>query len=131
MHRAAGFSLIELLIAIMVIGVGLLGILLGNTFTQKTGEIAHEQIVAIQDAHRVIELMRNASANGNFPGNVTAAFPNAAVIAGFNNLSSEQVTVIYADPTSDPLDVTVTTSWLELGVRNTSTRLRTLMTKRG
>ena len=72
-------------------------------------------MVATQDAHRVLELMRNTSATGNFPGNVTNAYPPGGNIAGFNSLDGEQVAVTYADPTTDPLDITVTTSWREGG----------------
>lgn len=128
--KPKGFTLLELMIAVVVIGLGLLGMLLANTYIQTTSEAAHERMTATQDAHQVIELMRNVSATGNFPGNVTGAYPNGGTVSGFTNLSGEAVTVAYTDPTADPLDITVTASWLELGRRNVSTQLRTLMTKR-
>lgn len=125
-----GFTLLEVMIAVIVIGVGLLAMLLANTAIQRTSEAAYERMVATQDAHRVIELMRNTSLNGNFPGNVTATYPNGAAVPGFNNLTGEQVVVAYVNTTVDPLDLTITTHWLELGRRNTSLQLRTLMTRR-
>jgi prepilin-type N-terminal cleavage/methylation domain-containing protein len=128
--RRKGFTLTELLISLFVIAIGLLGMVLGNTHVQQGSESAHERMVATQDAHRVIELMRNTSANGNFPDNVATSFPNGRAVAGFNNLNSEQVVVTYADPEADPLNITVTTTWRERGVRIVSTQLRTLMTKR-
>ena len=127
---SGGFTLIELMIAVVVIGLGLLGMVMANTVIQTTSEAAYERMVATQDAHRTIELMRNASMTGNFPQNVTGAFPNGAAAAGFNNLTGEQVAVTYGNVQADPLDITVTTTWLERGRRNTSTQLRTLMTKR-
>ncbi len=125
-----GFTLIELLVALVVIVVGLLGILLANIFVQSSSEAAYQRMVAMQDAHRVIELMRNASSTGNFPINVTAAFPSGGAVAGFNNLTNEQVAVAYANAASDPLDITVTTTWREHGRRNSTAQLRTLMTQR-
>lgn len=136
-RSAKGFTLLELMVTVVVIGVGLLGVLLSNTYIQRASEATYERVVATQDAHRVIELMRNTSANGNFPGNVTGAYPQGGTVAGFNNLPQENVTVTYVNPVADPLDITVTTTWRELGIRNTDTngvpirvQLRTLMTKR-
>lgn len=131
MRGMKGFTLFELMVAVVLIGVGLLGMLLANTYVQKTSEAANERIVATQDAHRVIELMRNASASGTFPANVTSAYPNGGTVPGFANLTGEQVVVTYASSSADPLDIMVTTNWLELGRRGTSTQLRTLMTRRG
>lgn len=125
-----GFTLTELLISLFVIALGLLGMILSNTYVQRTSEVAHERMVATQDAHRAIELMRNTSASGEFPDNVTRAFPNGAAVAGFNNLTNESVTVVYADPDADPLNITVTTNWAQRGSRNASIQLRTLMTRR-
>lgn len=126
----AGFTLVELLISILLIAVGLLGMVLANTYIQKTSETAYERMVATQDAHRVIEMIRNVSQTGNFPSNVTGAFPSGAAVPGFSNLSGEAVVVTYANPAADPLDLTVTTTWREQGLRTTSTQLRTLMTQR-
>lgn len=121
----------ELLAALVVIVLGLLGILYANTYAQRTSEGSYEQMVAIQDAHRAIELIRNtASSGGIFPQSVTGAFPNNGLVGGFNNLFNEQVRVNYANPIADPLDVTITTTWLEGGLRNRTAQLRTLITQR-
>jgi hypothetical protein len=74
--------------------------------------------------------MRNTAATGVFPGNVTAVFPNGGIVNGFNTLTAETVTVTYANPASNPLDVTVTVSYWENGRRATNTALRTLITQR-
>ena len=125
-----GFALLELMIAVAVIAVGLLTMLLANTSSRQMGEGVSERMVALQDAQRVVELMRSTSATGAFPANVTAAYPNRAAVAGFNNLTNEQVRVSYADTTADPLDITVTVGWRTRGIRNVSTQLQTFMTKR-
>lgn len=128
--NSRGFTLVELMIALAFIAVGLLGAILANTAIQQRSEGAYQRMVATQDAHRVIEQMRNTSSTGNFPQNVTATFPNGGAVAGFNNLTNEQVTVAYTNPAADPLDITVTTTWRENGMRNATTQLRTLMTQR-
>ena len=125
-----GFALLELMIAVAVIAVGLLAMLLANTSSRQMGEGMNERMVALQDAHRVVELIRNTSATGAFPANVTAAYPAGAAVPGLNNLTNERVTVAYADRTADPLDITVTVNWRSRGIRNISTQLRTLVTQR-
>jgi len=128
--RMGGFTLVELLVSTIVLSIGVLATMLANTYVQQASERVHERMMAAQDAHRVLELIRNASVNGNFPANVTGAYPNGAAVPGFNNLSTEQVVAAYANPNVDPLDITVTTTWLEQGRRNASIQIRTLMTQR-
>jgi hypothetical protein len=74
--------------------------------------------------------MRNVAATGVFPGNVVAAFPNNAAVVGFGNLINETLVVNYAAVGADPLDVTVTVTWLKNGQRNTTRTLRTWITQR-
>jgi prepilin-type N-terminal cleavage/methylation domain-containing protein len=127
----SGFTLIELMITVGVVLLALVGYVGANIAVQQASNAAFEATVALQDANRVIEQMRNTASGGAFPGNVVAAFPNNAAVAGFNNLTGETITVGYADPTSDPLTVTVTVAWSENGRRNVNTALRTIMTQRG
>ena len=129
--KAQGFALLEVLFGLFIVGLGLMGLLLANVNIQKVSDAGYERVVATQDAHRVLELIRNASASGNFPGNVTAVYPNGGIVRGFNNLNSEQIAVTYANPLANPLDITVTASWREGGRRSASVQLRTLMTQRG
>jgi len=128
--KRSGFTMIELMVSIIVVGFALLAVLLANTAIQQASERARERMIATQDAHRVVELIRNASVNGNFPANVVTAFPNGGAVAGFNNLTNEQVVASYSNTAVDPLDITVTTTWLEQGRRNALVQLRTLMTQR-
>lgn len=131
-----GFTFVELLPSIVVIGLALLGMLAANTYIQRTSDLAHEQMVAMLHAHRVIERMREASSTGAFPSNVTSAFPNGIALSDFTSvageqvLTGEQVVVTYADSNSDPLDITVRTDWQALGARSATVQLRTLMTQR-
>ena len=125
-----GFTLIELMITMVVVVLVLLGFMGANTSIQQASEATHQRTIALQDANRVIETIRNTAASGTFPGNVTAAYPNNGAVAGFSNLTNEAITVSYVNTGVNPLDVTVTVSWSERGVRNVSTQLRTLVTQR-
>ena len=118
------------MIAMVILTVGMLGILLTNTTSRHMTAVMNERILALQDAHRVIELLRSTSATGTFPANVTAVYPDGAPVVGFNSLADEAVAVAYADPAADPLHVTVTVTWAQLGVRPATAQLQTLITQR-
>ena len=126
----AGFTLIELMIALFITALAIMGYISTNGIIQKNSETAFERSVATQDAHRVIEQMRNAAQSGIFPGNVTGTYSNGGTVAGFTNLTGETITVTYADTTTDPLDATITVTWTSTTGRASTTGLRTLITQR-
>lgn len=130
LRRTDGFTLIELMITMAVIVLALVGYIGANSAIQRSDEAAFERSVALQDANRVLEQIRNAAASGTFPQNVTSAFPNASTVAGFTSLTNQQVLVSYADTSADPLDVTVTVTWQRSGLRSVSAALRSLVTQR-
>ena len=125
-----GFTLIEIMIAMCVSVIAILGFITAVTSIRQSSEGAYERTIALQDANRVIEQMRDAATSGTFPDNVTAAYPNNAAVSGFTNLTSQQVSVSYANSTADPLDVTVTVTWLEHGRRSMTKAIRTFITQR-
>lgn len=138
MKTNRGFTLIELLIAALVLFVAL-GMVIGATSNMsQSNELAYQEVIALQDAHRVIEQMRAQAANGTFPANVTGAFPQNQALVGFNSLAGEQVVVSYANTTANPLNITVTVTWNAVtkafgGTTSTRTmtrQLSTLLTKR-
>lgn len=128
--ESAGFTLIELMITMVIVILALVGYIGANTAVNHRSEEAFEKTVALQDAHAVVEMIRNVTLNGQFPDGVTQAFPNNGAVAGFNNLRNEQILVMYANTAADPLDVTVRVSWLSRGQRQVSTDLRTFVTRR-
>lgn len=130
MKHEKGFTLIELVIAVMVCVIAVLSVLGANTVVQRNTDVQFQRATAMQDAHRIIERMRTASLNGAFPANVVTNFPNGAAVAGFANLTNEQITVAYVNTLTDPLDVRVTVSWLENGLRPASITMDSLMTQR-
>ena len=130
-----GFTLVELMIAVLVAGITIAGYIGANIAIQRNAEEAFQRTVATQDAHQVIERMRDVAQTGTFPKNVTDAFPQRAAVTGFTNLKRELVLVEYnggADAqTANPLDVTVTVSWTTYTGRSAATTvLRTYITQR-
>jgi len=63
-------------------------------------------------------------------GTLTAAYPNGAIVPGFNNLADETVKVEYADLSADPIKVYVIVTWEGQGGRSFAEQLVTLITKR-
>lgn len=152
-----GFTLIEVTITIAIVILALSGVLFANTAIQQAHGAAYERSVAIQEAHEVIEQMRNTANTGgaNFPATVVNAFPantarpgltrltaqcgaNANPAAACNwpfnftpdNTSQEQVVVTYVNPAANPLDITVTVVYRENGTRAVSESLRSQITRR-
>lgn len=133
----SGFSIIEVMITIMVFVLILPGLSLAFMNYYSLNEITGDIVVATEDARRVIEQMRNDAVTSLTP--VTNADWTAWCINnGCNSLSGEQVVVTYADRDNsgtgaddDPLEVTVTVNWQQMGGRPKSLGLSTLITSRG
>lgn len=124
------FTLIELMIALVVVSVVIVGFVGANIMAQRNNEEMHERTIAIQDANRAIEQMRNVSRTGTFPGNVVTAYPDNSTLTEFDNLKDEVLTVSYANVAANPLDVTVTATWSSYPQRNNEEVIRTYVTQR-
>lgn len=125
-----GFTFVELMITMVVVILLVTGFLGSTTALQAASTAAYERGVALQDANRVIETMRNTAASGTFPGNVTSVYSNGGIVSGFNTLTNEQVRVTYASATANPLDTTVTVTYNSNGTRASTVTLRTYITQR-
>lgn len=128
LNNEKGLTLVEIMISMVVVAVLLIGIMIGNTVIQQANEAAFERTRAIQDTNQVMELMRRTAASGNFPSNVTSVYNGT--VSGYTSLPSEAVTVSYVSATANPLDATVTVTWLENGRRAATSSLRALVTQR-
>ncbi len=127
MNGKRGFTLIELIISLSIIVPVLLGVIGLNVYVFRMNETSRRAVVAVQDAHTVIERIRNASETSL--AQVTTTYPSGQAVGGFSNLPSEQVTVAYPNASADPLAITVTVSWQDR--QGTMTRsLTTQVTQR-
>ena len=133
-----GFTLLEFLIAAVILFVALGMAISGITNLYNANELAYQVVTATEDAHRAIEQMRQQSVTGNFPANVTAQFPAGQSIPGFNSLDGETVVPTYENAASNPLSITVTVTWNSVSktigggtsTRVVSRQLTTLLTQR-
>ena len=64
----------------------------------------------------------------NFPGAILGQWPDDTVISGAGTLSGEAIRVNYTNVSANPLEVTVTSQWLDLRGRQVSMRVTTLLT---
>ena len=123
-----GFSLVEILIVCLLLSV----VIIGCFYVFHAGFALMEQlrgsVIALNDAGSVIENMRNI--NPITAANLTAIYPDGAVVPGFNNLGSESVIVEYEDLSADPIKVFVTVTWQGQGGRVFIEKLVTLLTKK-
>lgn len=136
MRNQKGFTLIEVMITTAVVTLALVGLLAANMQIRLASMAAYERSVATRHAHEVIERMRTAS-DGSL-SDVTSTFSNGGTVSSSNYLTTsstellknETVVVSYVSTSADPLDTTVTVTWLERGVRTATLPVRTLITKR-
>ncbi|MCG2712122.1 MAG: prepilin-type N-terminal cleavage/methylation domain-containing protein [Candidatus Omnitrophica bacterium] len=123
-----GFSFIEILIVCLLLSI----VIIGSFYVFHTGFALMEQlrgsVIALSDAESIIENMRNIDSIS--AANLTAAYPNGAIVSGFNNLANETVKVEYADLSTDPIKVYVIVKWEGQGGRLFTEQLVTLLTKR-
>jgi len=88
-NSESGFTLIEVVITITVTTFVIVGILGANIFVQHMTEAAFERTIAVQEAHQVIEDMRDLTSTiRKYPGDLIAAFPNNMARPGFRNLTA-------------------------------------------
>lgn len=134
MSRARGFSLIEVMFAMMIFAISavfLMGFYIG---TARLNEQSRNLTQAMSDAKILMEGIRDRAQTGGLTGvaGVTGVFPagqNLGPANGLTSLRNERVTVAYANLAADPLSVTVQVTWDERGVQRTAA-LDTLVTRR-
>ena len=130
-----GFTLIEVMIAMAVVVIALIGIGFGNSKVQQVSAESFEKARAIQHANQVVERMRNLAATSL--SSVTSTFSNGGTVATSyyststsELLPSESVTVSFVNTTANPLDATVTVTWSQRGIRTVSRSIRTYIAQR-
>ncbi|MCK4994087.1 MAG: prepilin-type N-terminal cleavage/methylation domain-containing protein [Candidatus Omnitrophica bacterium] len=123
-----GFSFVEILIVCLLLSM----LIIGSFYVFHAGFALMEQlkgsVIALSDAESVIENIRNIDPITAI--NLTAVYPNGAIIPGFNNLVNETVKVEYADLMADPIKVYVIVNWEGQGGRLLTEQLVTLFTTR-
>lgn len=125
--RKKGFTLLEVLFVMAIMIPALLSIIGVNLYAIRAGESARGITKAVQDAHTIIERIRDKSKQGL--SQVVATYLSGQAVGGFTNLTNERVVVSYPNSNADPLTITVTVSWLDRG-RTMARALTTQVTQR-
>lgn len=86
-RNASGFTLIEVMVAVLVLGIGLLGFALLQTMSVRFAQSANHRTHATNLSYDMLDQMRTnriaaASYSGNYTGTATGCAPTAAVGAG-------------------------------------------------
>ncbi len=133
-----GFTLLELMIAVAILIIGIIGILAVFAYCYGLNETSRNITQAANDGRAVFEAMRDESAGGisnvaNTNWNLWAKGTNPTASGKTNSMSLTSLTQedITTDISgSDPLQITLTVNWLERGGRQGQIQLVTLMTER-
>ena len=138
-YKKAGFTLIEVMIAVMILAVVLPASLVASFSLFSLNDTTRDTVIAIADARRVIEQMRSLAADTtslSLNDIIAVDWTAWASANGCDNLSSEQVVVTYTDIDScgnalndNPLAVTVRVDWQEKS-RALNVSFSTLITER-
>ncbi len=84
-RKAFGFTLIEVMIAVLVLGIGLLGFALLQTMNVRFAQSANQRTQATNLSYEMLDQMRtNRIAAANYSGNYTATATGCAPTAGVN-----------------------------------------------
>ncbi len=106
--RRCGFSLIELMVTIVILGVGIAGVAAMFLYGYRAQLNAHYTILATAAANEVLEEMRSAGYNNVDSEHFPSAFTVADVPRGVGTIAWEQ----FPAPTSTNMKrVTVEVSW--------------------
>ncbi|MBI4550596.1 MAG: type II secretion system protein [Candidatus Omnitrophica bacterium] len=117
-NPCGGFTLLELVIAAALLSIAILATSFSILSITDMTELSREKIVAIQDANRVLEEMRNTvntSAALLRSTDWTAwAAANVVNAKGANDitLNQESITAAFPNAAGNPVAVTLTVNWV-------------------
>lgn len=130
--RAAGFTLLEVMLAgaVFLLVMGAAAQALVSYYVAL--DVQNQRNTAIQNCRAVLVDMRRVrdTAPADFPEAILDNWPDGQVVEGLRHLPGEVMSVDYADPTANPLDVTVTCQWNDLRGRGVRVSVSSLLTDR-
>ena len=112
----------ELVVAIFILGISLIGTLLFFANARLAEQYARDSTVASSHGEYLLEEMRARTTLANVTGTNWTSWTGTK---GLNILPTENITVAYTNSAADPLEVTVNVSW----IRNTRNYAQSLLTR--
>ncbi|HTY44477.1 MAG TPA: hypothetical protein VMD52_00580 [Patescibacteria group bacterium] len=130
----AGVSLIEILVAVLIFTLAMGGLLSCVFSTMYLSEISRNSTIATADLKNIMEKIRATPFDhltADFPHNVQdgpIAKPYQNIVGAYR-LTAEHITVTYANPNGDPLEIKATAVWQDKRGRNANAALYTFKTR--
>jgi len=106
--QKSGFTLVELLMAVLILTIGIVGVLSFVISSSATIQLSKELTLATIHGDYILEEMHTKNTLSDITGtnwDVNSLDPE------LQTLSNEVITVAYADEDSDPLGIMVNVSW--------------------
>jgi len=120
-----GFTLVELLIAVLILAGAIGGALMLYTTSMISSQQAWDTTVAVSHGEHVLEEMQ---ARDSLDSILTVNWKSWVREQKLNTLPDEVIEVTFADPDNDPLDVQVQVDWVRKA-RAQNVMLKTKITK--
>ncbi|MBX7258320.1 MAG: prepilin-type N-terminal cleavage/methylation domain-containing protein [Candidatus Hydrogenedentes bacterium] len=124
-----GVTLLELTIAI-----ALFAIVMGATATSLVSyyvalDMQNQRHSAIKDCATILSNMRDVRNTNpdDFPDAITAVWPDGTTIPNAGTLPQETITVDYVNPNANPLEVTITCTWVDMRGRQLTAALSSVL----
>jgi prepilin-type N-terminal cleavage/methylation domain-containing protein len=123
--RNKGFTLVELLLAVFILSVGIVGIMLLFSQSIISTEYAWGKTIAVSHAEQVLETMQLMDTLNEVTAMDWRLWADSQRLY---SLPSESLAVSFANPSDDPLIIQVTINWVHKQ-RKMQVTLNTQMTK--
>ncbi|CAM3052572.1 type IV pilus modification PilV family protein [Vibrio mytili] len=124
-----GFSLLEVLIAFLLLGVGALGLTKLNVYLERESEYAINSIEALRLAENKLEWFRTRGASAASPAMPVADFDSIATGSSAVGAYTLQWQVPSATVSGSLKTVTVTASWEDRLGETQSIQLKTMISR--
>ncbi|MCP4642521.1 MAG: type II secretion system protein [bacterium] len=131
-RKNEGFTLLELTIAVAVFLIILAGTARALVSYYVAMDVQNQKFAAVRDCTAVLNAMRNVrdASPDAFPDAIIAEWPDNSVVTDLGSMTQQTITVQYTNVSANPLQVNVTSQWLDLRGRTLNVSVATMLTDR-
>jgi len=116
-----GVTLVEIMVSVFVLSIGITGSLAYFTTAKSATLLSRDTTTATSHGEYILEEMSALSTLAEIVSENDPEYWNTFIAAqNLNTLDNEVITIAFADPDADPLNITVTVDW------QTNTRARNI-----